>query len=145
MNEQYISRALKQLDYPLYRRISRMVTPMLEDEKHLSEIYAFIHECEDFKHYDQYMMNCLVVAAVYEMYCPGSFFVNSVMKLKVGLRDSLCAVMGFNSPEMVNYFHQRSVPFMKFRTKAFGQNVDKVIEQFKCYSLISEDWELFGT
>ncbi|MCY1529579.1 hypothetical protein D9M68_647310 [compost metagenome] len=64
------------------------------------------------------------------------------MKASAGIRDKVTEVMGYNNPEMTNYYHARSQPFMRFRAKEFGQRVESIKEAFRHMSVREQDWEL---
>lgn len=100
-----IGRALPQLDYNLYTTIKRQVMPMLENDQLIQQIRDHIFKGDAFTGQDTYMKTVYFVGSVYEMYCPGSFFVKSIMKLRLGVRDQISRVLSFKNPEMVNYYH----------------------------------------
>ena len=135
-----IGRGLAQIDYDTYLRIQDRVTPMLTDTSHISEIIAYIKE--KYKESDDYMMNILCIATIYDMYCPGSLFASSIAKMQVGVRDYVAEVMEYRNPEMVNYYHSRAIPFLKFREKGFGQKVEQIKKAFKHLSVRKSDVEL---
>jgi hypothetical protein len=137
-----IGRALSQLDYNLSVAIKRQVTPMLTDTSVLPEIHAFVYGSPLFSHYDEYMKKLLFVGSVYDMYCPGAFFGKAIMKMPIGIRDEVRNAMGERNAEMVNYYLEKSKVFLKFRNKAFGQEVAIVVAEFKKYSVLAEDWQL---
>lgn len=137
-----IGRALSQLDYNLSVAIKRQVTPMLTDTSALTEIHAFVYGSTLFSHYDEYMKKLLFVGSVYDMYCPGAFFGKAIMKMPIGIRDEVRNAMGERNSEMINYWLDRARPFMKFREKRFGQEVDMIRTEFKKYSVLAEDWQL---
>lgn len=133
-------RALAQLDYEAFSSIMQDVIPMLEDKSHIEAIYASVQT--EFASEEDYMRKVLFVATIYDCYCPGSFFAKSIMKMPAGIRDEVSKCMGYENPEMVNYFVDRAKPFLKFREKSFGQKVAHIKEMFKQYSLNPLDWEL---
>lgn len=135
-----IGRGLAQIDYATYQRMQERVTAMLTDNQHIPEIIDYMRS----NHYDgdKYMFNVLAIAAVYDMYCPGSFFAKSIAKMQIGVRDCVAKCMNLSNPEMVNYYLDRSKPFMKFREKAFAQRVEQVKQAFKHLSVRKQDWEL---
>lgn len=135
-----IGRGLSQIDYATYKSIQDRVTPMLTDISKVAEIIDYIKSNYDTG--DSYMMNLLCVAAIYDMYCPGSFFASSIAKLQIGVRDEVAKCMGYRNAEMTNYYLDRSKAFMKFREKAFGQKVASIKEAFKHLSVRKHDWEL---
>lgn len=128
------------MDYATYLRIRDMVTPMLLDTSHIAEIVAYIKG--KYKEDDDYMMNILCIATIYDMYCPGSLFASAIAKMQVGVRNCVAEVMEYRNPEMVNYYHSRAIPFLKFREKGFGQKVEQIKNAFKHLSVRKSDCEL---
>lgn len=136
-------RALEQLDYNLSIAIKRRVSPMIEDISLIPEIVDYVKDLADSEYPgDKYMKDLLCNCSVYNIYCPGSLFQTAIAKSQVGLRDVVKGCMGYNNPEMVNYYLDKSKPFMKAEGKKFNRLVLQVKESFKKYSVLGEDWSL---
>lgn len=129
------------LNYSEYSNAMNKVKPMLRDKKYVKQIFEAVQaldETEDKK-------RDLFIACVYQAYCPESYVDSNVAKLPWGIRDEISTCLGFSSAELVNHFREQMSPAMKpfnngpdrpFRTKVL-----EIVEQFRKYSIIVDDYQ----
>jgi hypothetical protein len=130
----------------LYQETLEKVTPMLIDLKYIQQILNVIRG--NYPDLDDTDVKILFVAVVYEIYCPASFIPKerngkgpkSAMKAPVGIREEAAKVLGYGNAENVNGWQEISKSYMK--VKSFRARVNEIKEQFRCFSVRNQDWEL---
>lgn len=123
-----VGRALAQDNPELFQSLEKKVTPLLTDQVHIEEIFHMVNNL--FSDEPEWMRKLLFVSAVYDCYCPGSYYKKSIMKLPIGVRDEVARLLGQNNGTMVNYFRDQTQSYMRFREKEFGSRIDQIKGHF---------------
>jgi hypothetical protein len=133
-----ISRYLSQVNPVMYREIEEAITPMLSDTAHIPALLQAVR-CQH-PNFDETDTRILFTACVYEIYCPASFLPKAAMRLPVGIRDEMARVLGYGNPENINSWKGIADAYMK--GKSFRSRVDAIKDEFRCFSVRAQDWEL---
>jgi hypothetical protein len=107
------------------KEIIEKYTPALTDLKHIPEI------CDDAMAYlpfvNMYDRNVLVVACIYQAYCPASFICNA--NAPAGMRKSIAKILGYEKGSNINYWQSIACAFMK--NSRYAKVVNSIITNYK--------------
>jgi hypothetical protein len=141
--DKIIGRAFLQMDGQKAADILRKFQPMLCKSKYVEQIFAAVQEQFQDETYENRRL--IFIATVYQVYQPLSFLDQTAGKLPAGIRDEMSRCLGFNNPEMVNHFktfcEPQMKPFNNGPERPFKVKVMEIVERFRPYSIIQDDYQ----
>ena len=135
-----LAKVIAKNDPEAYRKAVKVCEPMLAQPTIIPAIHQAIKET--FPELDRTDESILFAATVYTAYAPACLLASGVDRAPNGIRQQMCAVMGWNDAPVCNYYADMARTYIK--GPKFKDRVSAILLGFQHFSLKSNQIALFG-